>query len=99
MKKTENFCFFNCGHVLHEKCVLKIFNKNYFQNFCKVCWKNANNNCNNLINNNNNNNNNNKNNPNKNSKENEKYKKNKIFKIIEKFDNRKIELYKNLYKI
>ena len=87
---------------MHEKCVLKIFNKNYFQNFCKVCSKNeieeqiySNNNYNNLINNNNNN----KNNSNKNSKENEKYKKNKIFKIIEKFDNRKIELYKNLYKI
>ena len=39
-KKSEKLFFFNCGHILHEKCVLKIFNDDDLEVLCKVCRKN-----------------------------------------------------------
>jgi hypothetical protein len=39
-KKNEKLFFFNCGHILHEKCVLKIFNDDDLEVLCKVCRKN-----------------------------------------------------------
>ena len=39
-KKIEKLFFFNCGHILHEKCVLKISNYDDLEIVCKVCRKN-----------------------------------------------------------
>ena len=39
-KKIENLYVFNCGHILHEKCVLKISNFDELEIVCKVCRKN-----------------------------------------------------------